>query len=29
MPNEVTVHLDHGYESGTTRVLLATFGFCW
>ena len=27
MPNEVTVHLDRGYESGTTRVLLATFGF--
>lgn len=27
MPNEVTVHLDRGSESGTTRVLLATFGF--
>lgn len=27
MPNEVTVHLDRGYESGTTRVLLTTFGF--
>ena len=27
MPNEVTVHLARGYESGTTRVLLATFGF--
>src|SRR5215218_2880833 len=27
MPNAVTVHLDRGYESGTTRVLLATFGF--
>lgn len=27
LPTEVTVHLDRGYDSDTTRVLLAHFGF--